>query len=289
VTEGLGLDGADWEVALDAGDMMAGVSERSRALHRDFVRMFLGGSGAAALAAFALVGMVAQSERTARQRSRFAASAAHELRTPLTGIRVYGEMLADDLGDPASRREYARQVASEADRLSRVVSNVLGYANLERGRVGVRREPGDLAAALRESVAQLRPTVEAHGATLELTVEGELPTFRFDRDAVHQIVANLVDNAERYSRASDGRDLWVTLALRDGHAEIAVRDQGPGIPPRERRRLFRAFQRGPDPDSGGLGLGLAIVASLVRAHDGTVHFEANDPEPGSTFRVRLPA
>ncbi len=288
VAEGLGLDGADWEVALDAGDVLAGAQARADDLRGHFVRMFLGGSGAAALAALALIGIVRQSEQTARERSRFAASAAHELRTPLTGIRVYGEMLADDLGDPESRKDYARQVASEADRLSRVVSNVLGYSNLERGRVRVQPEPGDPVEALQRSVAQLRPTVEAHGATLTLEVESAPPTLRFDRDALHQIVANLVDNAERYSREATDRDLKIRVKQSDAFLEIAVRDAGPGIPARDRRRLFKAFQRGADPDTCGLGLGLAIVAGLVRAHSGTLRHESNEPEPGATFVVRLP-
>jgi signal transduction histidine kinase len=288
VAETLDLPGASWEVALDVGDVRKGAVLRGDTLRRDFLRLFLGGSGAAALAAVFLVSLVAQSERVARDRSRFAAAAAPELRTPLSGIRVYGEMLADDLGDPARRRAYARQVASEAERLGRVVSNVLGHAKLERGQLAPRPVPGDLPAAIRDAVDRMRPAVEAHGATVALDVASPLPDVPFDPDALQQMLANLVDNAERYSRAAPDRRIHVHVRPAGNGVAIRVTDHGAGIAPRDRKRLFRPFRRGDDPDApGGLGLGLAMVAELARAHGGRVRCE-DAPGGGSRFVVELP-
>jgi signal transduction histidine kinase len=289
VTEPIGLDGAPWEIALHIGDVRRAAVLQGDELYSRFARTFLGGSGAALVAAILLIGLVAQSERIAGDRSRFAASAAHELRTPLAGLRVYGEMLADDLGDPNRRREYGRQVAAEADRLSRVVSNVLGHAKLERGTLTLETRAGDLASSVRVAVERLRPTVEAHGATLDLEIDEPLPDVPFDEDAVGQMLANLVDNAERYSRASTDRRVHVRLRREPDGVALEVADHGGGIPPAERKRLFRPFGRGRDPDApGGLGLGLAMVAQLARAHGGRVRCD-EAPGGGSLFTVLLPA
>jgi signal transduction histidine kinase len=288
VVEPLALAGVKWEVAVDAGPAVADARHRAQKLRARFRRLFWGGTGSAALAALLVVGLVGQAERLARQRSRFAASAAHELRTPLAGMRVYGDMLAEGLGDPAAGAEYARQIAAEADRLGRVVSNVLGYTRLERGGPLVRPEPADPAPVVREAAERMRPALAASGARLELDVPGHLPAVPLDRDAVFQIVQNLVDNAERYSRDADDRTVHVRLRPAAGGIELAVADRGPGIPPRDRRRLFRPFTRAAEPDApAGLGLGLALVAALAAGHDGAVRYEPREGG-GSVLTVILP-
>lgn len=247
-----------------------------------------GRSAGALLAAVFVVGLVRQSERLARQRSRFAASAAHELRTPLAGMRVYGEMLAHGLGDPKAGRQYARQIATEAERLGRVVSNVLGTTRLERGALVVKPEPADIGALTREAAERMRAALESAGALLVVDVPGDLPRTPVDRDALFQILQNLVDNAERYSRASDDRTVRVSARRAGGAVEVSVADRGPGIPARIRRRLFRPFARGEEANApAGLGLGLAMVAGLARAHGGDVRHEERGGG-GSRFVVTLP-
>ncbi len=166
---------------------------------------------AAALAGALLLWLVVQSEKLAQQRIRFAASAAHELRTPLAGLRLYGEMLAEGLGDPGRAREYARRMAGEAERLGRVVTNVLSFTRLERGALNVHLAAGDLAEAVRDAYQRQQPALEQAGAPVELELPENLPPVQFDRDAIAHIVQNLLDNAEKYTREREDR--LIVLAI----------------------------------------------------------------------------
>jgi two-component system sensor histidine kinase SenX3 len=230
--------------------------------------------------------LVARAERLARERSQFAAAAAHELRTPLAGLQLYGDMLADGLGDPGKVRDYARRMSEEASRLGRVVANVLGFSQLERGNLSVEPQVGALGDALRELADRAGPALDRAGAVLALDVAPEL-TARFDRDALARIVGNLLDNAEKYSRGAGDRT--ITLAARGAGAaiEVAVSDRGPGIAQPARARLFQAFARGVSADGpAGLGLGLALSQSLARAMGGDLAFRPR-PGGGAAFVLTL--
>jgi signal transduction histidine kinase len=289
IVEPLGLAGVDWEVAVSPGGSEAAAAATARTLRSRFQRQFWTGTGAAALAAALVVGLVGGAERLARERSRFAASAAHELRTPLAGLRLYGDMLAQGLGDPAAGRDYARQISAEAERLGRVVSNVLGYTRLERGGPLVQLAPDNPGEAVREAAERLRPAVEANGARLEVRIEEGLAAVPLDRDALNQIVQNLVDNAERYCRDAADRTVRVELRREAGAGVVlVVSDHGPGVPPRHRRRLFRPFvSTGGTDRPAGLGLGLTLVAALAAAHGGRASY-ADRAGGGAEFRVSFP-
>src|SRR5262249_60887390 len=127
-----------------------------------------------AIAALLVVLLVARAERLARERSQFAAAAAHELRAPLAGLQLYGDMLADGLGDPAKLRDYARRMSEEASRLGRVVSNVLGFSQLERGNLSVEAKVGPLGKALCELAERAQPALDRAGAVLDLDVEPQI-------------------------------------------------------------------------------------------------------------------
>jgi signal transduction histidine kinase len=249
-----------------------------------FIFRFVAIGAIALSAALLLVWLVARTERYARERSQFAAAAAHELRTPLAGLQLYGDMLADGLGDPTKLRDYARRMSEEAARLGRVVSNVLGFSQLERGNLSLDARPGDVAAALRELVEHTGPALERAGATLVLDAPDELAA-RFDRDALARIIGNLVDNAEKYSRDAGDRTIALSARATSGRIEIGVRDHGTGVA--DPARLFHAFARGVTADGpAGLGLGLALSRSLARAMGGELELRSADGD-GAWFVLVL--
>ncbi len=282
------LESTGWYIVVSAAKEFAAADARARHNWVSFLQLFWAGAGAASVAGLCVVVLVWHTERLARQRSQFAASAAHELRTPLAGLRMYSEMLADGLGDPTRTRDYANRVAEEAARLGRVVSNVLGFSRLERGTLNVRPVPGDLAAVVRECLERQRPALEAAGARVELSIPDQFPEARFDRDAIAEIIQNLVDNAEKYARTAGNREIHIALSPADQSVTLSVRDHGPGIPADVREKLFRPFARGNRDDApAGLGLGLVLVKGLAEAHGGRVTY-ADAPGGGALFTVLLP-
>jgi signal transduction histidine kinase len=273
------------DIAPDPG-ALAHAAAAATMVARDFLLRFLAVGGLALFAAAAVVYLVARAERLAKERSKFAAAAAHELRTPLAGLQLYGDMLADGLGDPGKLRDYAKRMSEEASRLGRVVSNVLGFSQLERGNLSVDPQPGELGRALCELAERAQPALDRAGAALELDVPPDLRA-RFDRDALARIVGNLLDNAEKYGREASDRTIALTARAGDGGIEIVVRDHGPGIAPAARAKLFRPFKRGVTSDGpAGLGLGLALSQSLAAAMGGELAYRSA-PDGGAAFVLRL--
>ena len=276
-----------WSLSVQPGlPTLARAADDAAAVSRGFLFRFAGIGSIAVLAAVLVVVLVMRAETLANERSHFAAAAAHELRTPLAGLQLYGEMLADGLGDPAKMRDYARRMSEDASRLGRVVSNVLGFSQLERGSLSVNAQVGPLGDVLRELAERSRPALERAGAALEIDVSPDLRA-RFDRDALARIVGNLLDNAEKYTRGADDRTIRLA-ALRGGDdVEVSVEDRGPGV--RDKTKLFRAFSRGVTGDGpAGLGLGLAMSRSLARAMGGELLYKPREGG-GATFVLRLPA
>jgi signal transduction histidine kinase len=253
---------------------------------RAFLIRFVGIGSVAALAAALVVVFVMRAEKLARERSQFAAAAAHELRTPLAGLQLYGDMLAGGLGDPDKVHDYARRMSEDAARLGRVVSNMLGFSQFERGNLSVDARVGPLGDILREIAERARPALDRAGAALDLDVAAELRA-RFDPDALARIVGNLLDNAEKYARGADDRTIRLAALDRGDVVEIIVEDRGPGVT--DKTPLFRAFSRGvPDNASpAGLGLGLALSKSLARAMGGELLYKPRDGG-GAAFVLQLP-
>jgi signal transduction histidine kinase len=285
----MAVAGTPWELTLDVSEPMNEARRQALLDRESFLRSFVLGALGAGLAGLLVVVMVYQSEKLARERAQFAAAAAHELRTPLAGMRLYGEMLAEGLGSPEGARRYARRLAAEAERLGRVVTNVLSFTRLERDSLGVKPQPGDLAAAVRGACERQRPALEENGASLELELEDDLPTVCFDHDAVIHVVQNLLDNAEKYTRDVNDRRIRVRLSRVEEGVELTISDHGHGIPETLQRRLFRPFARGQHPDaSEGLGLGLVLVKALMKAQGGAVWYR-DARSGGAAFVVSFPA
>ncbi len=224
--------------------------------------------------------MAEQLERARDAERSVLLSVSHDLRTPLTSIRGYAEGIEDGTVAP---REAAAVVGREAERLERLVGDLLALARLRQGVLEVRREQVDLRVVAREAEERLRP--RAVESRVEVRVEGDAAAATADHGRTLQVVSNLLENAIRVS--PEGGE--VTLSVLPG--EVQVADQGPGIPEEEIPRAFERFRlraRAGRGSSQGAGLGLAIVRELSEAMGGSVTVE-NLPARGARFTVRLPA
>ncbi len=249
----------------------------------------------AALLVIILVGLiviaraVSREVEIARLKSDFVSSVSHELRTPLTTIRIMAEMLA--LGAVPSgdkQAEYHRNIVSEAERLTRLINNVLDFARIEEGRKKFQFGMGDIGDAVYEVERITGDYARKEGFAITTTVAPDLPPTAFDRDAIIQALINLMSNAVKYSLD----DKRIEMGARGERDSILlwVKDHGPGIDSKEIPHLFEKFYRGGDHmtrEVGGTGLGLSIVRHIVAAHGGRVGVESKHGE-GSRFEIVLP-
>jgi len=221
-----------------------------------------------------------------RRRQDFVSAVTHELKTPLTSIRMYAELLEDRwVEDPEKQREYYATIRSESERLSRLITNVLDFSRLERGRRALKLAPVDAAAVARDVVKPLQEQAAKAGGRLVLEAPESFPPFPLDRDALTQILINLVDNAIKYG-APGGR-IAVKLEQTEHELVVTVDNPGENIPREDRKAIFQDFRRGKGRrcrEVSGVGLGLALVRRFARAHGGTA--SCLDPErPGARFQV----
>jgi two-component system, OmpR family, phosphate regulon sensor histidine kinase PhoR len=232
-----------------------------------------------------------RSEAEAVQKTSFVANVSHEFKTPLTTIRLYAELLAQGrVPEGTKQTEYLNAIGRETQRLSRLVGNVLDFSRLEQGRKKFQRESIDLAAEVARLLDTHAPRIADAGLALERDLPSEPLTVTTDREAIEQIVLNLVDNACKY--ATSGGE--VAVSLRAGGAgrtvELRVRDRGPGVPAAERERIFEKFHRVDDTltaEKGGAGLGLSIARQLASGIGGTLRCAAREGG-GADFLLELP-
>lgn len=237
---------------------------------------------------FAAYRMVATRVAYAQRRSNFVSAVTHELKTPLTVIRMYSEMLENDmLEGEQKRREYYRTIGAESDRLGRLINNVLELSKIERGDRQLDLVTGDVRSVLADVLEMLRPHADATGFTLEVSAGADLPAIRYDRDALVQIVFNLVDNAMKYARDAANKKVVLEAKRSDDGVALVVRDFGPGVAAGHLKRVFEPFYR-PENEltrtSKGTGIGLALVKSLAEGMGGSV--KGRNP-PGGGFEVTV--
>jgi heavy metal sensor kinase len=220
------------------------------------------------------------------QQRRLVADASHELRTPLASMRAELDvsLRADDLSPAA--REVLASVRDDVDRMSRTVDDLLTLAEADDHRLALGRGQVDLQQLARQAGRAIQPIAAHRAVTVE--VNGQPALVDGDPERLRQAVGNLLDNAVKFS--PDGGRVAITTRNSGGVARLTVTDEGPGVPPEDRARIFERFFRGDSSrtrGTGGSGLGLAIVHEIVTAHGGRVWAEEAEP-PGSTFSIELP-
>lgn len=227
----------------------------------------------------------AMQARAETLRSTLLSSLSHDLRTPLAAIMGSASALLveEERLDPEQRRELARTVYEEGERLTTLVNDILSVTRLESGGVQVHKEWVPIEELVGAALARLGDTV--NGRAIDVRLPADLPLAQADPVLLEQLLFNLLDNAVRHTPA--GTPIEVVAESESSALRVEVCDRGPGLPPDAERRLFEKFYRGPGAPSGGTGLGLTICRGIVMAHGGSI--EATDrPGGGSIFRFRLP-
>jgi signal transduction histidine kinase len=219
-----------------------------------------------------------------RVRREFIANASHELRTPLFSLGGFLELLADEELDEQTRREFIAETRTQVERLTRLATDLLDLSRLDAGQLQVREGRADLAAAARTVAEEFRAVAEATAHPLRVEADGAVEVAG-DHERVLQIGRILVENAIRHTPS--GTPIEVAAARADGRATLAVRDEGPGVPPAEQGEIFQRFYRASGGKAFGSGLGLAIASELAQRMGGELTVRS---QPGDTvFTLDLPA
>jgi signal transduction histidine kinase len=288
VSRGFSFVFTDWHIALQ-GDF---ASSEKWAQANFAYNMTL-----SAVLAAVLIGGITLTIRTALRemklsamKNEFVSNVSHELRTPLSSIRVFGEfMRRGRVGNPDKVREYGSYIETESRRLTQLINNILDFSRIESGRKVYTFEEADLEEILAGTLATF--TVRLRDKGFDVSYQGPdepLPEVEVDPNAIDRAVANLLDNAVKYS---DGdRAIEVKLDRSDDEAVISVTDHGIGIPRDEQEKIFERFHRvstGLVHDVKGSGLGLSLVRHIAESHGGSVTVES-EVGRGSTFSIHLP-
>jgi len=237
-----------------------------------------------------------ETERVEKTRRDFIANVSHELRTPLTSIQGYTETLLDTIHEEsAATREFLEIIRKNTVRMARLTEDLLTLARVESGETRFETEPVPPVELLHDAEESFREIARGHGVDLQIldshngsgSVES-LPQVLADREAIHQVFSNLIDNAMKYGRGGGRVELGARAAQRG--IEFYVKDFGGGISSEHLPRLFERFYRvdkARSRESGGTGLGLAIAKHIMRAHGGSIRAES-ELNHGSTFVFTLP-
>ncbi len=224
--------------------------------------------------------------REATQRVSFVNQVSHELKTPLTSIRMYAELLEEELNDDNEKaRNHVAVIVSESQRLSRLIGNVLTFGRKQRSALKLRCVNGDIDAIIRNVAQRFEPGL--HEKDIEVVFDAGIgKQAHFDPDVLEQVLGNLLSNIEKY--AVGGSHAHITSSRKGDTVVITVADNGPGIPLREHARVFEAFYRVSNKLNDGVagaGIGLAIARDLARLHGGDLTLEPC--EQGACFKMTM--
>lgn len=231
--------------------------------------------------------------KLASKRQDFVSAITHELKTPLTAIKMYAELLQNSwVASEEKKQKYYGQIASEADRLSRLIQNVLNLSKLDGNRWNVQLRMDKPKQVLDDFISTYSKNVEKQG--FELTVSSDTDadniSLMIDRDAIMQILMNLVDNSLKFSKNADYKMINVELRIKGTDMYLAVRDFGPGIPPSEMKKVFQEFYRVENEmtrQTSGTGIGLSMVKKLCALCNMTIELE--NANPGLRTKIHFPS
>lgn len=230
--------------------------------------------------------MSAELQNLEQSRRDLVANVSHELKTPIAAIRAHLENLLDGVEQPDPTT--LQVMLSQTERLSRLIEQLLELSRLESGELPLQREEVPLAPLVTQVLSEIDVARSESGVAIESELPEDLPAVDADRERVHQVLYNLLDNAVRFTPS--GGAVTVSAQRHDGSVEVQVADTGVGIPPEHLPRLFERFYRA-DParsrEDGGTGIGLAIARSVVEAHGGHIRAESRLGK-GSVFTFDLP-
>jgi PAS domain S-box-containing protein len=230
---------------------------------------------------------LASLERLNQLKSEFVSMVSHEFRTALVGIQGFSEILMTESSGPEEVKGLAGDIFSDAQRLNRMINEMLDLDRMEAGKIRIQPKPVDINSLVRAVVDRARASSNNHDLRIEL--DDALPIINADPDRLIQVISNLISNAVKYS--PDGGEVTISTAAENGQVHVAVRDQGVGIPPEFLGRLFGRYERFESNRTSkvvGTGLGLAICRQIIELHGGRIWVDSTVGE-GSTFQFTVPA
>ncbi len=226
-------------------------------------------------------------EASLKQLQQFNADASHQLRTPLTALRMKGEICLNRTRSPEEYRETIQAMLEQLSRLSRIVEQLLDLSRLGAESMQKHFKPVEIVQVARRTALDFEPLCAEKQISLAGPEEGQARILG-DESLIEQVFANLLDNAIRFTPAGGGIAVDVKTSASSRSVSVLVSDTGPGIPEACASAVLERFNKGPHPESNGAGLGLAIVAEIVRVHAGHIGLKPN-PQGGTTVSVTFPA
>ncbi|MEM9237494.1 MAG: HAMP domain-containing sensor histidine kinase, partial [Verrucomicrobiota bacterium] len=261
----------------------------STELRGPVVTSLIAGWVAVAVALLAGAALVRGVMKLSERRASFVSAVTHELRTPLTTFRLYSEMLESGaVHDEGKRDGYFKTLRREADRLSHLVENVLAFSRIERGSARSTMSTYPVQALLEPMRERFKERLAGAGMELEVNIPSGL-SLRGDAAAIEHVLFNLIDNAAKYAASDETSRVKLTAEATGGRIGIKVSDEGPGIPERDRRRIFRSFHKSAQAAAEsrpGVGLGLSLSRRLARQMDGDLDYRKSPK--GACFVLSLP-
>jgi signal transduction histidine kinase len=277
-----------WEAALYL--MRPGqLEESARGVRRTLIFLIVAMLGAIACGGWLVVHDARRQLLLAQQKTDFVSNVSHELKTPLTSIRMFAELMQNGREETAVKApQYLRIIIVEAERLTRLINNVLDFAKLERRQKRFDKKPLDLHEVIERTWEAHKLHLQESGFTTRW--EAAVPPYPVigDEDALAQILVNLLSNAEKYSGTH--KEVALHTYLDGDYVCVSVLDRGSGVPAGEERKIFEAFYRAHDSLSNGIqgtGLGLTLAQRLAREHGGEIRYDRREGG-GSNFTLRLP-